>query len=80
MSSETGGVSIGTVIQVVFIILKLTDNVGWTWFWVLSPMWIGAGLVLGTWAFVFFVVVPIQVYREHKARKNRIDEMGGWKK
>ena len=25
------------VLQIVFITLKLTDNLNWNWFWVLSP-------------------------------------------
>ncbi len=24
-----------------FIGLKLTNNIDWSWFWVLSPLWIG---------------------------------------
>jgi hypothetical protein len=27
------------VVQIVFIILKLTDNIDWSWWWVLCPMW-----------------------------------------
>jgi len=26
------------VIQIVFVILKLTNNIDWSWWWVLSPM------------------------------------------
>lgn len=33
-----GGLTIG------FVMLKLTDNVSWSWFWVLSPMIIGLTL------------------------------------
>lgn len=40
------GVSLGTVILVVFVILKLTNNVSWSWFWVLSPLWISCGLFM----------------------------------
>lgn len=37
--SEKTGVSILTVIQVVFLILKLTNLINWSWWWVLAPMW-----------------------------------------
>lgn len=47
MSREhhSGGVGLCTVVLVVFIILKLTDNVAWSWFWVLSPLWIPASII-----------------------------------
>lgn len=40
-----GGLGLGGVLLVVFIVLKLTHVIGWSWWWVLSPLWIGAGLV-----------------------------------
>jgi len=27
-------------IFIVFLILKLTDNIDWSWWWVTSPLWI----------------------------------------
>lgn len=39
--NATGGLSLGSVLTVVFVILKLTDNIDWSWWWVLSPLWIG---------------------------------------
>lgn len=49
MSNETtrnsgGGVGIPTVVCIVFIILKLTHVVAWSWWWVFSPLLIGWGL------------------------------------
>ena len=40
-----GGVSFN-FIGVIFIILKLTNTVDWSWFWVLCPFWIGIALVI----------------------------------
>lgn len=34
------GLSLGDVLLVVFIILKLCKVINWSWFWVLSPLWI----------------------------------------
>lgn len=39
--SAGGGVGILTVIQIVFIILKLIDIINWPWTIVLIPTWIG---------------------------------------
>lgn len=34
------GLNLGDVLLVVFIILKLCKVINWSWFWVLSPLWI----------------------------------------
>lgn len=37
--------------------LKLLDVLNWSWFWVLSPLWIPFAIVLVLWAmFLVFVV------------------------
>ncbi len=48
---NNGGVGIGAVVLVVFIVLKLVGVIDWSWWWVLSPLWVGlaaivAGIVL----------------------------------
>lgn len=42
----------------IFIILKLFDKIDWSWWWVLSPIWIGLAIgaliaIVGMIAFVF---------------------------
>jgi hypothetical protein len=44
-NNSSGGVGILGVLAIVFIVLKLTDNIDWGWFWVLSPFWIWLGLL-----------------------------------
>ena len=39
-SSSGGGVGIGMILFIVFLILKLTGNIDWSWWWVTSPLWI----------------------------------------
>lgn len=34
------------LLTLAFIVLKLTGYIGWSWLWVLSPLWIYAVLVL----------------------------------
>lgn len=36
----TGGISLPTILFIVFLILKLTNNIDWSWWWVTSPLWI----------------------------------------
>lgn len=46
-------------LTLIFIVLKLTDVIDWSWWWVLSPLWLpivifilGAALILGLVAMV----------------------------
>ena len=40
-SKKGNGVSFATILTVVFINLKLSGEISWSWIWVLSPIWIG---------------------------------------
>lgn len=35
------GIGFGGLLTIVFITLKLTHVIAWSWWWVLSPLWIG---------------------------------------
>ena len=39
-------VSFLSLLGLLFIGLKLTDNIDWSWWWVLSPFWVGPALAL----------------------------------
>lgn len=39
--------SVGIILTLIFVVLKLTGNIGWAWVWVVSPLWISFGLLLG---------------------------------
>lgn len=53
--NKVGGISLGTLLLVLFIALKLTGHITWSWLWVLSPFWIPAALGM-TVLFAFLVV------------------------
>jgi membrane protein YdbS with pleckstrin-like domain len=59
VSNQTtaGGVSVATILTLIFVVLKLTDNIDWSWWWVLSPLWISIGLT--TIAVILLTVVYI---------------------
>lgn len=44
--NSSGGLGLSTVLGVVFIVLKLCGVITWSWWWVLSPFWIGLALIL----------------------------------
>jgi hypothetical protein len=41
-----GGIKILNGLFLIFMALKLAKIVDWSWWWVTSPLWIGAGLLL----------------------------------
>ena len=49
------GIGFGTILFIVFLVLKLTETIDWSWWWVTAPLWIPVGLVLVI-AFIAFVI------------------------
>ena len=43
-NNTSNGIGIGTVLFIVFLVLKLTDTIDWSWWWVTSPLWIPVAL------------------------------------
>lgn len=40
------GIGFGGLLAIVFIVLKLTKVITWSWLWVLAPIWIPIGISL----------------------------------
>ena len=38
--NTSSGMGIGMVLFIVFLVLKLTGVINWSWWWVTSPLWI----------------------------------------
>ena len=38
--------SISITLTLIFVILKLTNHINWSWWWVLSPLLINLGLII----------------------------------
>ena len=50
------------LLTIVFIILKVTNVVAWSWLWILSPIWITFTLaIIG----IIFACIAISVARKH---------------
>ena len=44
---KTSNVSgLGTILFIVFLILKLTNVIDWSWWWVTAPLWIPICMIL----------------------------------
>jgi membrane protein YdbS with pleckstrin-like domain len=45
-SSPSSGIGFTGLLTIVFITLKLIGYITWSWWWVLSPIWISISLIL----------------------------------
>jgi len=57
MTSKSNGIGLGTVLTMVFVVLKLTNYINWSWWWVLSPLWIP--ILIGLAIFIGFCIFSI---------------------
>lgn len=68
-SSGGGMWMFGIVTFVVFLVLKLTDVIAWSWIWVCSPLLVCLGLVIiGT---ILASVLTIIALRQNRNRFDR---------
>lgn len=58
-NNSTGGIRFCGLLTLIFITLKLLNAISWSWWWVLSPLWIPIVLV-ATVLFVIFLVKLIK--------------------
>lgn len=62
-NNNNNGVGFVGLLTILFIGLKLTDTITWSWFWVLSPLWISCILA------VIFIIVFCSVAAVSKNKK-----------
>lgn len=51
----TVGPGVGGLLGVLFVALKLTGHIDWSWFWVLSPFWIPFAIFMGILGFMLLM-------------------------
>ena len=52
-NQTSGGVGFCGLLTIVFITLKLTEAINWSWVWVFAPMWIP--VVIG----IFLIIIAL---------------------
>jgi len=62
-STSSSGISLSTVLFLIFLILKLTDNIDWSWWWVTSPLWIPLALVLSIVGIGFMIAFIVSILK-----------------
>lgn len=60
-NSTGGGIGFCGLLSIVFIILKLTHYIDWSWWWVLSPLWLPLAVILS----IILIVLVLQAMLTH---------------
>ena len=55
--NSINGIGLGTVLFLIFLILKLTNTITWSWWWVTSPLWIP--VLIGIIFLLFAIIVEV---------------------
>lgn len=55
-----GGIGFSGLLAIVFIVLKLTHVIDWSWWWVLAPIWMPFALALVIIAIVIIVSLIVK--------------------
>lgn len=45
-NNKSTGITFTGLLTIAFIVLKLTGQITWSWWWVLSPVWLSFALVM----------------------------------
>ena len=59
-SNNSGGIGFFGLLTILFIGLKLTGYITWSWWWVLAPIWIS--LALGVVSVLIFIIVGVTAF------------------
>ena len=74
MVSYSCGSGFTGLLTVAFIVLKLCGVISWSWWWVLSPIWISTVLVLGVLiiiGIIFLIICLYEIIKKNRAEKKR---------
>ena len=75
-TNNVGGLNLPGVLFVIFLVLKLTNTIDWSWWWVTSPLWIPlalavvSGVVVGVGLTLFPKLLNLTTLKSLKDKLN----------
>lgn len=57
METQQNGIGFTGLLTCIFIVLKLIDKISWSWWWVLSPLWISVSIFIIVMTIVLMVML-----------------------
>jgi len=67
-SQSSGGVGFVSLLAILFIALKLTGHIDWSWVWVLAPLWMPLAVGLSILSLVL-IARGLETTEQRKIRK-----------
>ncbi|WP_443937067.1 hypothetical protein [Pedobacter sp. MW01-1-1] len=58
-NNNNAGISIPSILTIVFIVLKLCKVINWSWWWVLLPTWGGIVIIF----LIFCIIVTYKTFK-----------------
>lgn len=58
-SNGSNGIGFLGLLAIAFIVLKLTNYIDWSWWWVTLPLWGGFALVI----FIILIVFLVKIFK-----------------
>lgn len=59
-STSSSGIGFTGLLTVAFIVLKLAHVINWSWWWVLSPIWISVAIFLIVCAVILIIALLVK--------------------
>lgn len=69
-NKNTGGVGFLGLLTLLFIGLKLTGHIAWSWIWVLAPLWIPISIALCFFVCGIIFIAIVQILNVLNKNKN----------
>ena len=68
--SASGGIGFTGLLTIAFIVLKLCNVIDWSWWWVLSPLWISVSVAILILV-IFVTITTANAKADHNKAKKR---------
>ena len=72
-NASSGGIGLTGATFIVFLVLKLTGNIAWSWRWVTAPLWGVVALLVAVLAIVIPIAFVVDAVSGRRARRHNAD-------
>jgi hypothetical protein len=56
-NAGSGGIGLACAVFIVFLVLKLTGYIDWSWWWITAPLWGGLVLAIAIFIIIFLFML-----------------------
>ncbi|NPV13173.1 MAG: hypothetical protein HPY57_15510 [Ignavibacteria bacterium] len=57
------GISTSMLLFFIFLVLKLTNTIDWSWWWVTCPLWAGFALIGAVIVIIFVISIIVTLFK-----------------